>query len=96
MERNENRTPVANPNCHDYIDTDKFYMSDESNEIFAQWVEQGKIYGSEDDVQEYDQELSELIDPDLFVCLSEPYSPTFTAADNPGNEYRCSSLKHNQ
>lgn len=96
MESGRMPPPVADPGCHDYIDSDKFYMPDESKAIFAQWVEEGKEYGSEADAQEYDHSLSALKDPDMIITLLEPYSPTFSDPDNPGNEYRCFSIKNEE
>lgn len=88
--------PVADPSCNDYLDSDIFYMSDESKSIFTRWVEEGKVYGSEEDAQEYDLALAKVEDPDMIIQLQQAYSPTFSDPDNPGNEYRCFSLKHNR
>lgn len=96
MESGRMPPPVADPSCHDYLDSDKFYMPDDSRDIFAQWLEEGKAYGSEDDAQEYDHALSELKDPDIIVTIPEAYSPTFSDPNNPGNEYRCFSIKHDR
>lgn len=87
---------VADPNCHDYVDSDKFYMPDASKAILAQWIDDGKTYGSEDDIQEYDRSTSGIKNPDLTITIPEPYTPTFTNSENPGNDYRCFSIKHNQ
>lgn len=88
--------PVADPSCHDYTDSDRLYMSDESKSILAQWILDGKEYGSEEDALEYDRSMSEIKDPDLILTISEPYAPSFTDQENPGNEYRCFALQHNQ
>lgn len=88
--------PAADPSCHDYNDSEKMHLPQESRDVLAQWIEEGMVYGEESDKQEYDHSMDTIENPDLVVTLLEPYQPTFTDANNPKNEYRCFAIPHNQ
>lgn len=96
MESGRMPPPAADPNCHDYADSEALFMPEESKALFAKWVSEGKRYGDEADILEYDRSLVDLEDPNMVVTMQEPYTPSFTDEDNPGNEYRCFSIAHNQ
>ncbi|MEC7984384.1 MAG: hypothetical protein VX278_04420 [Myxococcota bacterium] len=88
--------PVSDPDCHDYIDSEKMFISAASRDIIAQWVESGKELGEEEDAPEIDLEAHQLEDPDLTLLISSPYIPTYEQSNSEGNEYRCFVLEHGQ
>ena len=86
----------ADPECHDYQDSDKFIVPEHSKDAIRAWIDGGKPFGDNADAQTYDRSMSSLENPTLIVQLQEPYTPTFTDTANPKNEYRCFALEHNQ
>ncbi len=87
---------AADPDCHDYTDSEKFIIPEASRNLLEDWVNNDMPFGKESDAQEYDRSLSTLETSNLTLTLSEPYTPKFTDTDNPKNEYRCFALEHNQ
>lgn len=81
--------PAADPDCRDYKGSNHLVMPDAEREIFAAWVEGGQALGEEDELAATVQIETALSDPDLVLSMLEPYTPTFTDASNPDNEYRC-------
>jgi len=87
---------AADPECHDYQDSDKFILPVASRDMLEEWIDNEMPFGKEEDIQEYSRALSKLENANLTLTLSEPYTPTFSDPDNPKNEYRCFALEHNQ
>ena len=88
--------PSADPDCHDYQDSDKFVIPNAAVNILEQWMNNDMPYGSEADGHVYDRRMSDLENANLTLTLQEPYKPSFSDTDNPMNEYRCFALEHNQ
>lgn len=88
--------PAADPDCHDYQDSDKFIIPQASRDMLEEWMNNDMPYGSESDAQTYDRSMSKLESANLTLLLQEPYKPTFSDSDNAKNEYRCFALEHNQ
>ena len=70
------------------------YMTQESKDIIIDWVNQGADLGDPSTALTYDRTVHTLPDADLVVTLPEPYTPTYTDENNPGNEYRCFAIPH--
>ena len=88
--------PVSDPSCRDYEGSEHLFMPDEKRALLREWVDAGKPSG---DVSEYvatPPVVPELEQVDLEILLENPYTPSFTDAQNPGNEYRCFVIEHNQ
>ena len=88
--------PAADPDCHDYQDSDKFIIPHTSRNALEEWMNNGMPFGLERDSQIYDRRMNSLENANLTLTLKEPYKPTFTDTENPMNEYRCFALEHNQ
>ncbi len=88
--------PAADPDCHDYQDSDKFIIPHASRDLLEEWMNNDMPFGSEEDAQVYDRRMSTLENANLSLTLKEPYKPTFSDTENPMNEYRCFALEHNQ
>jgi hypothetical protein len=88
--------PAADPDCHDYQDSDKFILPPESRSMLEEWMNNETPYGDESDAQVYDRSMSKLENANLTLTITEPYTPTFASTDNARNEYRCFALEHNQ
>ena len=86
----------ADPDCHDYADSEKFVITTESRDSIAAWIDAETPYGEEGDLQVYDRSQSQLDNPNLVVTISEPYTPSFSDVNNAKNEYRCFALEHGQ
>lgn len=86
----------ADPECHDYKDSEKFVVSDASRDLLATWIEAETPFGDDGDAQTYDRSQSQLENPNLVVTITEPYTPSFTDESNAKNEYRCFALEHGQ
>jgi hypothetical protein len=81
--------PVSDPDCRDYVGSEHLQMPTEARDIFAEWIDQGKLEGDPADAPEREPINDTLSDPDLVVTLPTPYTPLYEDEDNPGNEYRC-------
>ncbi len=88
--------PVADPDCRDYLSSDALSMSDEAKATLKAWIEAGKPLGEDDGIPAAPPEASTFENPDLEMRLLAPYTPTYSDANNPNNEYRCFALEHNQ
>jgi len=88
---------VADPDCHDYIGSERISMPDSAISVLAEWaavpVDKRKVGKVEDRVAvpELKYELQEY---DMEVRFPTAYNPPFNDAANPGNEYRCFALEH--
>ncbi len=87
---------AADPDCHDYQDSDKFIIPTESRNAIEEWIDNDMPYGNEEDAQTYTRTMSKLENANLTLTITEPYKPTFSDSNNPRNEYRCFALEHNQ
>lgn len=88
--------PAADPDCHDYQDSDTFIIPQTSRDLLQEWLNNDMPFGSEADARVYDRRMSSLENANLSLTLKEPYRPTFSDSENPMNEYRCFALEHNQ
>ena len=88
--------PVSDPACHDYIDSEKMFITEESKEVIAKWIEAGKPIGDAADAPEINLEALKIEDPDITTYIPAPYTPTYDQPDSEGNEYRCFVLEHEQ
>ena len=88
--------PVADPTCRDYYGSEHMWFPEEQRDLLAAWIAEGKPLGKEKDRVEVDMVEPTLDSPDLEIRLPEPYTPTYTDDNNPGNEYRCFYLDHGQ
>ena len=88
--------PAADPDCHDYQDSDKFVIPQASRDVLEEWMNNDMPFGSEADARVYDRRMSKLENANLHIKLQEPYQPEFSDTENPMNEYRCFALEHNQ
>ncbi|MAA78618.1 MAG: hypothetical protein CL916_05115 [Deltaproteobacteria bacterium] len=88
--------PVADPNCRDYKGSEVLHLAQEDKDLISKWIEQGMEEGDPSTALEYDRKTFELEDADLTVMMTEPYTPSFSSENNPGNEYRCFSIPHNR
>ncbi len=86
--------PVSDPACHDYIDSEKMFITEESKEVIAKWIEAGKPIGDAADAPEINLEALKIEDPDITTYIPAPYTPTYDQPDSEGNEYRCFVLEH--
>ena len=88
--------PVSDPGCRDYKGSEVLHLAQEDKELISKWVDDGMAEGDSSKAQEYDRGAFTLKDADLTVMMTEPYTPTFSSENNPGNEYRCFSIRHNR
>ena len=93
IESKEMPPPAADPECRDYVDSESFHFPMEKAEVISKWLDEGTPLGDVSDAQQYEN-INELENPDLFVQISEPFSPNFDSEANPGNQYRCFALEH--
>lgn len=80
--------PVSDPACRPYVGAELLRLDDDEKALIRTWVETGMARGTPRDAT---QEVlpARLEDPDDIFWMAEPYTPTFSQADEPGNEYRC-------
>jgi len=88
--------PVADPDCRDYIGSEYLSIPEAKRDQIAAWIEGGKFVGEPPEQPLGAPIASELADPDLALLIPAPYTPSFSDAANPGNEYRCFALEHGQ
>ncbi|QQR91247.1 MAG: hypothetical protein IPJ88_05825 [Myxococcales bacterium] len=87
--------PVSDPECRDYLDSERLRISDEAKGILAQWIEDGLLEGDPSlPGPQGDATATSLTDANLNLTLPEAYTPSFSDPDNPGNEYRCFVIDH--
>jgi hypothetical protein len=86
--------PVADPECRDYIGSEHLALPLDAREAFRTWIAAGMPEGDPRDAVVVPPVETALADADLVVTMPEPYLPTFSDPENPGNEYRCFVLDH--
>jgi hypothetical protein len=88
--------PSSDPDCRDYVGSDRLVMAPGTKETIRDWIAEGKAVGTAP-AQSVEPPLPmELANPDLQIMMTAPYVPLFEDASNPGNEYRCFALDHQQ
>ena len=88
--------PVSDPDCRDYVDSERMSLPPEARDTLAAWVDQGKPLGDESTAVEVDPVATQLENPDLFIQIPKAYKPSFEDNANPGNEYRCFYIEHDR
>lgn len=88
--------PVADPDCRDYIGSEYLSIPEAKRDQIAAWIDGGKVVGEPPEQPLGSPIASELADPDLALLIPAPYTPSYSDAANPGNEYRCFALEHGQ
>jgi len=88
--------PVADPECRDYHGSEYLSLPPDKIDLFQSWLQAGMPEGDPADAVPVDPVAIELHEPDLVVTMPVPYTPTFQDPQNPGNEYRCFILEHDQ
>lgn len=86
--------PVSDPNCRDYVDSERMHLPEDARQLLSDWIEGGKVLGDEEDLVTVPPVNTQLENPDLTISIPEPYVPAFEDTANPGNEYRCFYLEH--
>jgi mono/diheme cytochrome c family protein len=81
--------PAADPACRDYVGSDALSLSDEERDVLLTWLDGDQPLGDPADDPEVVEVSPELSDPDLVLSIDQPYTPTFSDPEHPGNEYRC-------
>jgi len=81
--------PAADPECQDYVGSDRLTLQGDEVGIVDGWIAEGKIRGNEDDAPVIEP-LNESMDAvDLELLMPTAYSPPYQSEKDPGNEYRC-------
>ena len=80
---------VSDTECHDYRGSDQLNIDDSERKIIADWIDGGKVMGDPATDPQVVPTSGVLSDPDIVLMMPEVYTPTWSDADNPGNEYRC-------
>ncbi|HCH63236.1 MAG: hypothetical protein CL927_20150 [Deltaproteobacteria bacterium] len=80
--------PVSDPSCRPYVGSELMRLDEDEKARLRSWVEGGMPRG------EPGGGLGEVLparleNPDAIIRMPEPYTPTFSQASEPGNEYRC-------
>ncbi|MCO4772914.1 MAG: hypothetical protein KDA24_22975 [Deltaproteobacteria bacterium] len=88
--------PVADPSCRDYEGSEHLSMPDHKRAMLAEWVDGGKPMGELAEYTPVGEVIAQLDRVDMTIGLEYAYTPTFTDASNPGNEYRCFVVEHGQ
>ena len=88
--------PASDPDCRDYIGSDRLVMAEDTKETIRAWIDGGKVLGTPPTEAVQPPLPMELANPDLQVMMNAPYVPLFADENNPGNEYRCFALDHEQ
>lgn len=98
MESGEMPPPVADPTCRDYEGSEFLSLPDESVDVFSNWIGVEMPEGEAADAPESDEAefLISLERANLEVKMPSAYKPNFNNPDEPGNEYRCFVLEHEQ
>src|SRR6185295_14208137 len=77
--------PAPDPSCNDYLDSDRYFLTDEDAETLKEWVEADMPDG--DPVETPDPPAPFTIAPfDVELHGMAAYTPSFEAGSN---EYRC-------
>lgn len=80
---------VADPSCQDYVGSEVLTVDADELAVIEAWVSEGKVLGDPESLPLIEEVKGTLDDPDLLLTIAEPYTPTYTDARNPDNEYRC-------
>ena len=80
---------ASEPECRDYHGSEFMFLPEEARDTLATWIDEGTPEGDPADAVEVEVIDELLADPDLEVLIGAAYTPTFSDASNPGNEYRC-------
>src|SRR5690606_33314630 len=75
--------------CRDYLGSDFLSVPQSARDTFAAWVEAGQPLGDPADDPKIPVVEVDITDPSVTLMMSQPYTPVFTDAAHPGNEYRC-------
>ena len=87
--------PASDPECKDYQSSERLTLGDRDLKLLEKWAEQGFAQGEGELTRDLPDEPLTLADTDL--QLTAPgYGPSFTDEREPGNEYRCFVLEHEQ
>jgi hypothetical protein len=81
--------PAADPTCRDYEGSENLVLPAGARDTIAAWVDAGAPLGDPATAVHAEPVVTTLDRVDLEVRMPTPYTPTFTDAANPGNEYRC-------
>ncbi len=85
--------PVTDPDCRDFLGSERLTISQDNIDILAAWIDNGKPIGDPEDMVTVEPIVTELDTWDLEIQLPNAYAPTFSDESNPGNEYRCFYLE---
>ena len=88
--------PVSDPSCRDYEGSEHLSMPDVNRAVLGEWVDGGKPMGEESAYVPVAPVVPALDRVDLEIFIENAYTPSFTDSANPGNEYRCFVVEHNQ
>jgi hypothetical protein len=92
MEAGEMPPPASDPSCQDYEGSEHLNLSDDALDLLTAWVDADMPEGEATTAPPSIEIKDQLENPDTVVMMEAPYTPTFTDANNPGNEYRCFAL----
>ncbi|MFT5583599.1 MAG: hypothetical protein ACI9VR_001177 [Cognaticolwellia sp.] len=81
--------PVSDTDCHDYRGSGQLNIDDSERKILSDWIDGGKVMGDPSEDPQVVPTSGVLSDPDMVLMMPEVYTPTWSDAENPGNEYRC-------
>lgn len=88
--------PVSDPECHEYLNSERMQITTEDRDTIARWIELGSPLGDIATLTTVPKLFMQLEEPDLEVRIPKPYTPVFEDTSNPGNEYRCFAIDHGQ
>ena len=78
--------PTADPECADYLGSERMTLTETEKEVFRAWIEAGSPEGSPSDASDDLFQAPTLDNPDLETYAAAAYVPQYL--DN-NNEYRC-------
>ena len=88
--------PASDPACRDYHGSERMVLPDSEKAKLAAWVDGGKPAGDPAEYVAVQTQELRLADADLEVRMERGYTPTYSDATNPGNEYRCFAMPHDR
>ena len=69
--------PVSDPDCRDYVDSERMSLPPEARETLAAWIEQGKALGDPANAVEVEPVATQLENPDLFIQIPQGLQALF-------------------
>jgi len=78
--------PAADPECADYVGSERMTLTPEEQAVFGQWAAAGAPEGDPADATETDLSTPTIVAPDIEAFAAAPYVPAYQDFDN---EYRC-------